>query len=132
MKTAIRLILTVFVFAAFYMFFYWETIAYIPAARDNDGVTRGVSLLLAILVSIFFWKKIEKRVNSRLSYIIAGSIFVGATAFVLGFFGPLILFPDNNLGPLLGIFITGPAGVLFGLFVGNVYWKSKVKNKTRL
>lgn len=48
-----------------------------------------------------------------------GSI-LGGTGFALGFFGPMILAPGANQGPLLGIFITGPLGFLIGLPVGAV------------
>jgi len=43
---------------------------------------------------------------------------VGGVSFALGFFGPMILVPDANQGPLLGIFYTGPLGLLGGLAVG--------------
>lgn len=45
---------------------------------------------------------------------------IGGLAFAIGFFGPMILAPDANQGPLLGIFITGPLGLLLGLAVGIV------------
>jgi hypothetical protein len=35
-----------------------------------------------------------------------------------GFLGPMILAPEANQGPLLGIFITGP----LGLVVGAIAW----------
>lgn len=43
---------------------------------------------------------------------------VGAIGFAAGFFGPLIFTPDANQGPLLGIFITGPGGLVLGLVWG--------------
>jgi hypothetical protein len=43
---------------------------------------------------------------------------VGGIAFAAGFFGPIILTPEANQGPLLGIFITGPLGFVFGLGIG--------------
>ena len=45
---------------------------------------------------------------------------VGATGFSIGFFGPMILAPGANQGPLLGILITGPLGALLGLVIGVV------------
>ena len=44
---------------------------------------------------------------------------IGACAFFIGFAGPL-MFSDSNLGPLLGIFITGPLGYLLGGVIG--FW----------
>jgi hypothetical protein len=49
--------------------------------------------------------------------ILVWALCVGAVSFAAGFFGP-ILFSDSNLGPLLGIFVTGPLGVLVGALVG--------------
>ena len=53
--------------------------------------------------------------------ILKGALIVGAIGFVAGFFGPLILAPDANQGPLLGIFITGPLGAVVGAIGGLVY-----------
>ncbi|HEY6859360.1 MAG TPA: hypothetical protein VI358_06200 [Pseudolabrys sp.] len=41
-------------------------------------------------------------------------LVVGALAFAAGFISPIIITPEANQGPLLGIFITGPAGFVFG------------------
>lgn len=49
------------------------------------------------------------------------ALALGAIGFGLGFFGPMILAPDANQGPLLGIFITGPVGFCLGLAWG--VWK---------
>jgi len=45
---------------------------------------------------------------------------LGATGFLCGFLGPISLSPDANQGPLLGILITGPGGVLLGIGLGAV------------
>jgi hypothetical protein len=44
---------------------------------------------------------------------------LAAIGFVGGFFGPMILAPDANQGPMLGIFITGPLGFLCGAAIGT-------------
>jgi hypothetical protein len=46
------------------------------------------------------------------------ALIVGGIGFVAGFFGPMILKPEANQGPMLGIFITGPIGFLLGLIYG--------------
>lgn len=53
-------------------------------------------------------------------YLVIGAAAVGLVGFVAGFFLPLILSPDANQGPLLGIFITGPGGAVLGFAVGAV------------
>jgi hypothetical protein len=53
-------------------------------------------------------------------------LFVGFVTFLVGFVGPMILAPDANQGPLLGILYTGPIGVLVGLAWGMVRaWRRK-------
>jgi len=41
-------------------------------------------------------------------------LVLGIAGFLAGFVGPMVLAPDANLGPAIGIFITGPAGVALG------------------
>jgi hypothetical protein len=48
------------------------------------------------------------------------TVTIGGIAFAAGFFGPMILSPESNQGPLLGIFITGPLGLVAGFLVGVV------------
>ncbi len=49
--------------------------------------------------------------------IVAWTVCVGGVSFAAGFFGP-IFFSTSNLGPLLGIFVTGPLGTLVGALIG--------------
>jgi hypothetical protein len=44
-----------------------------------------------------------------------------AVGFAAGFFGPLAFNPEANQGPLLGILITGPAGLILGLFLFVIF-----------
>jgi hypothetical protein len=44
-------------------------------------------------------------------------IILGAAGFVAGFVGPIVFVPDANQGPMVGIFISGPAGVVLGLLL---------------
>jgi hypothetical protein len=39
---------------------------------------------------------------------------VGGIGLALGFVGPLVICPKSNLGPLLGILVTGPLGFAVG------------------
>ena len=43
----------------------------------------------------------------------------GIIGFVGGFFGPMLL-GGGNQGPLLGLFITGPGGVILGAVAGAI------------
>jgi uncharacterized membrane protein YeaQ/YmgE (transglycosylase-associated protein family) len=46
------------------------------------------------------------------------AIVLGIVGLSAGYIGPLVLSPDSNQGPLLGIFISGPAGALLGAVLG--------------
>ena len=41
-------------------------------------------------------------------------VILGVAGFVAGFLGPIIFVPEANQGPLVGIFISGPAGFALG------------------
>jgi hypothetical protein len=41
-------------------------------------------------------------------------IILGGAGFAAGFLGPMIFVPDANQGPMVGIFISGPAGAALG------------------
>lgn len=47
-------------------------------------------------------------------------VILGVIGFVGGFVGPVIFTPDANQGPLLGLLITEPLGLVIGLVVGFV------------
>jgi hypothetical protein len=51
-----------------------------------------------------------------------GAMVTGALGFSAGFFGPMIFVPSANQGPLLGIFITGPLGLVLGGAGGAIHW----------
>jgi hypothetical protein len=42
-------------------------------------------------------------------------VILGAAGFCAGFFGPMVFVPESNLGPIVGIFFSGPGGIVLGL-----------------
>jgi uncharacterized membrane protein YeaQ/YmgE (transglycosylase-associated protein family) len=48
-----------------------------------------------------------------------GAVMMGFTGFVIGFWGPMRFAPGANQGPMLGLFITGPGGVILGALIGG-------------
>jgi len=60
-----------------------------------------------------------------------GGLLMGITGFVIGFFGPIRFQPWANQGPMLGIFVTGPGGVVLGLIIGSVIGFSNPEWSTR-
>jgi hypothetical protein len=78
------------------------------------------SLAIAIVYGPFkhrFWRRET----------VAGfTLTVAWIAFLVGFVGPMIVAPGANQGPLLGIFYTGPAGIVVGLI-----WALRRKSQHR-
>jgi hypothetical protein len=46
------------------------------------------------------------------------ALVLGAVGFAAGFFGPMVLSPESNLGPIIGILFSGPGGAVAGLILG--------------
>jgi hypothetical protein len=61
------------------------------------------------------------------------ALLFGSIGFVVGFFGPMLIAfligSEANLGPLWGIFILGPGGVIVGSVVGAFVGHKKTRNK---
>jgi len=46
---------------------------------------------------------------------------LGAVGFAAGFLGPLVLNPESNIGPVIGILISGPLGAIAGAVLGAIF-----------
>ena len=64
----------------------------------------------------------------RVILIFCYGFIIGGICFLAGFIGPIILDPDANQGPLLGIFITGPLGFFFGIILGLIFFFIRERN----
>ena len=73
-----------------------------------------------------------KRLAIILAFAVCTALLFGTIGFVIGFFGPMLIAvlvgSDANLGPLWGIFILGPGGLILGFFVGAVFGYKKIRN----
>jgi len=58
---------------------------------------------------------------------VTGALLLGGIGFVGGFFGPMLLAPQANQGPMLGLFITGPGGVLLGAVAGGILGMLRIR-----
>ena len=74
-----------------------------------------------------------KRLAVILVFAVGTAFLFGSIGFVVGFFGPMLIAvmigSEANLGPLWGIFILGPGGVIIGFFVGTFVGYKKIRNK---
>jgi hypothetical protein len=77
-------------------------------------------LLLIVLVALLLKYGLGERWRGIVRRAVRPALIVGGLGFAAGFFGPMILKPEANQGPMLGIFITGPIGFLVGLIYGVI------------
>lgn len=127
MKSISRILLALLSFIGCYYFIYWISFAIYNGG--NTTFQRIIALFLACCAGLFIWKKTGELPNNLAVHIIKGGLITGAVSFAIGFFGPIIFTPESNLGPLLGIFITGPVGFVVGLLIGAVYWYVRVRKR---
>ena len=86
MKTAMRIILTLFTFVASYFFIYWVLLPRIPGVHKIALLPNIVSLLLAIGIGVFVWKNSLTTSNNLATDIAMGGIIIGSIGLILGFF----------------------------------------------
>ena len=106
--------------AAFYLT-YWLVGALLLPPGTPELIRLLLSLAAAITTGYYMWQA-QFASGGLAAAIATGAILVGGLGFCAGFFGPLIFAPRANQGPLLGIFITGPLGVVIGAVGGAVRW----------
>jgi hypothetical protein len=85
-----------------------------------------IALFLITLAALCWWFALRgDHAESRgaIGATWKGGIWLGAPSFALGFIGPLVIWPHGNLGPLLGILLTGPLGFVCGALVALVFRK---------
>jgi hypothetical protein len=77
-----------------------------------------ISLGAGILAGRSVWRQLGDPRSGRVVAAGIGALVVGGIGFAAGFFGPMLLAPDANQGPMLGIFVTGPGGAVLGAIGG--------------
>jgi hypothetical protein len=91
----------------------------LPAAVE--WLLGPVALVLAAWAARRLWLRLGDAPPAGVFACMAlGAAILGGAGFAIGFFGPMVWAPDANQGPLLGIFITGPAGFVLGALAGLV------------
>ena len=110
--------------ATFY-FMYWMGGALLYPAGLPALLAPVGALVCSALVARFVWRRTGSSAGGPASFVFAGALMVGALGFIAGFFGPMLLTPEANQGPLLGLFITGPAGLVLGAVGGGIVWRGR-------
>lgn len=110
--------------AAAMIFLGTYVLAWLPAMMllgDYVWIGSLVALVVAAGVARHAWRLGPEGPRSVRTAVALGALLVGGTGFAAGFFGPMLLAPGANQGPMLGIFITGPLGYLVGAGLGLWY-----------
>lgn len=123
MKPAARATLALLSFFGAYVLT-WLVLLLLPTGSLNVFGSL-IALVVAIAVARYTWTHAATAPASVAGAIGYGVILCGGIGFAAGFFGPMIFAPGANQGPMLGIFITGPAGVVVGAVAGLVYWLTR-------
>jgi hypothetical protein len=98
----------------------WVVFLFLPLG-DSAVMGNILALSIALAVACVVWSRAGGAPQSVIGTAGYGAAILGALGFAAGFFGPMLLAPEANQGPLLGIFYTGPAGALLGALIGFVY-----------
>ncbi len=120
MKEIGRLVLACAAFVAAYFFTFWVPGSLLPLGNQY-WIAMVLALIVAYLAARFVWRRTESLSGGPFETAGVGAAVVGGIGFIGGFFGPMILAPGANQGPLLGLFITGPLGVVVGAIGGYIY-----------
>lgn len=112
MAGATRIVLALVAGLVAYVAGYW-----LPGALLPDGWQNLSGGLVALSTAAAVWAGAGSRAALARGAV-RGAAWGGAIGFIGGFFGPMIFAPDANQGPLLGLFITGPGGVVIGGLCG--------------
>ena len=119
MTSALRIGWTFLVFFGTYVLTLMVT--YLLPLGGLEWIGNLVAFAVAIVVAQRVWSRPEGPPDSVRAWAGAGAVTLGTIGFAGGFFGPMIFAPGANQGPMLGIFITGPAGVVIGAIAGAFY-----------
>lgn len=99
---------------------YWLSVAFLPFDAVSP-VPTVIALVLAVMAGLLVWRGLASdQAGTVFQTALLWAVIGGGIGFAGGFFGPMIFAPGANQGPLLGIFITGPLGLLFGGLAGLI------------
>ena len=116
--------------ASFYMML-WLVGALILPDNTPASIRLLLSAVAAVIVGRGVWQRTSGVSDGLASAVATGGLALGGIGFCAGFFGPMILAPQANQGPMLGIFITGPLGFLVGAVGGGLRWWSRPQSVRR-
>jgi hypothetical protein len=125
MTSTLRVFVSLIVAVAVYYFVFWVPFSLVLKSGELRWVRVVGSLVCAVAVTRYVWRHSASLPRELTNSVIMGALVAGSIGFAGGFFGPMVFNPGGNQGPMLGIFITGPLGVLAGAIGGGIYWLAR-------
>ncbi len=121
-----KCLVSIMVFAATFLSSYWLVFVQILP----EDLAAGAAFVAAGALAALMWRGMQRETPGLLGTAMAWAGIAGGVGFFGGFFGPMVLTPEANQGPLLGLFITGPLGVVAGAIGGLTYslWRRSPMN----
>ena len=80
-----------------------------------------LSLACASLAAWFAWKLVGGEKMSAIVAVIGGALILGGLFFTVGFLAPMVVSKDTSQGPMIGLFIAAPLGMIVGAIGGYLY-----------
>jgi hypothetical protein len=130
MKFFLRAFVTLIAMVSAFYFVFLVPFSLILAAEWPRWIPLLGSFITAVAAGRYVWKHTASVSQGLVSCVVMGALITGAVGFSAGFFGPIVVAPGANQGPLLGIFITGPLGFLLGAMGGAGYWLLRRRKAT--
>ena len=84
-------------------------------------LSAAISFACAAFAAWFTWKLVAGERISTLIAVTGGALILGGLFFTMGFLGPMVISKDTNQGPMIGLFIAAPLGLVVGAIGGYVY-----------
>jgi len=114
----IRVLKPIVSFLMFFVVLFFIGTILIIATELPDWLCGALALSAAILVAWYTWKLVSGEKMGTGVSVLCGALMLGGLGFIIGFLGPMILAKDTSQGPLVGIFITAPLGLILGAIGG--------------
>ena len=109
----------------------WNLIRLLPSPADH-GLLGWLLLFFGTPGVLAWWFVLRGHIAESRALIRSGCLgafALGGVAFLAGFIGPIIIWPEANQGPLLGIFVTGPLGAAVGAGLGVLVAASRHRRR---
>ena len=121
---ALRILLVLFSFISAFHLANMSSMLDINLPKTIVNYSGWISLLIAFLLAFLVWKITGRLTEKQVTHMLIGGIITGAVCFAGTMIGAMVMFPDCNICPIMGIFFA-PAAYLLGMPVGYIIGKRR-------